>query len=433
MRLSKIGLFPIVFLLTFSCANLHAADDNKSKNNSALDLLGTVAEKALKNAIDRKATLASLDVVEQHGNSVVVDVSYKRIYKYENIELQGVVLDGGKNLPGFSSTVASLDSDSGTARLTLKWDNAVHGSVVKSDQIKVYIKRDGEKLKSKVFDYNKEWTDLSEIVNDSSQGIQMADNDSSQGQVEEMTMDDAPNGSSQSSSPPATATESASTCVNSIQGKIAWNYHNSKTWGKTNLDRLCSGAETSEQPGVCFNQIMHSGVNWGGGTKWKWQNALNLCQGTKNANATVSCFKNEISNKHPWPNAIKTCKSSSANVAVNNTAVYAQAYKVSASNTCFNTVQGKIAWNYKGSKYWSKSNVAQLCKGAEASDQPGVCFNTIMHGGVNWGGGTKWKWGNALKLCQGTKNSRSTVNCFKKEIKAGLNWGEAIARCERKY
>ncbi len=106
--------------------------------------------------------------------------------------------------------------------------------------------------------------------------------------------------------------KAANKCTSYIQGKIAWDYKGSKQWGKNNLVRLCQGAETSVQPGICFNRVMHGGVNWGGGTKWQWSNALNLCQGTLNAAATINCFRKEIDKKRPWSQAIKACKTKTA-------------------------------------------------------------------------------------------------------------------------
>ena len=98
-----------------------------------------------------------------------------------------------------------------------------------------------------------------------------------------------------------------SACESFVQGKIAWNYNGGNRWGQANLDRLCAGAATSTQPGVCFNTAMHGGVNWGGSTKWKWENAIDLCEGSTNAVATIQCFKNKISAGDQWSAAISAC------------------------------------------------------------------------------------------------------------------------------
>jgi hypothetical protein len=102
---------------------------------------------------------------------------------------------------------------------------------------------------------------------------------------------------------------------------------------------------------------------------------------------------------------------------------------VADNKRCYNSVQGKIAWNYEGNTAWQDGNVNKLCAGAEKSDQPAVCFKEIMHSGVNWGGGTQWSWANAINLCKGTSNARASVICFKSAISEGKAWGEAISLC----
>jgi beta-lactam-binding protein with PASTA domain len=102
------------------------------------------------------------------------------------------------------------------------------------------------------------------------------------------------------------------------------------------------------------------------------------------------------------------------------------------TKSCYNAVQDKIAWDYKGSKRWNSNNINRLCKGATNSDQPARCFDQVMHGGVNWGGGTKWQWSNAIDLCEGSKNARATVKCFKKKIAQDKSWKTAIASCDER-
>ena len=100
------------------------------------------------------------------------------------------------------------------------------------------------------------------------------------------------------------------------------------------------------------------------------------------------------------------------------------------STACEKMVQGKIAWDYKGSKTWNPTNVKRLCKGAENSAEPAKCFERVMHGRINWGGGTQWAWKNALDLCEGTLNANATISCFQAKIKAGIKWPQAIKDCE---
>lgn len=58
---------------------------------------------------------------------------------------------------------------------------------------------------------------------------------------------------------------------------------------------------------------------------------------------------------------------------------------------CFDQVQGKIAWDQKGSKEWDSTNVARLCKG--------------------------------------TTNASQRISCFEGKIKTGKGWDEAIRAC----
>jgi hypothetical protein len=97
--------------------------------------------------------------------------------------------------------------------------------------------------------------------------------------------------------------------------------------------------------------------------------------------------------------------------------------------SCPDAVQGKIAWDYKDSKNWAKANIDRLCKGATNTSQPAVCFNKVMHGGINYGGGTKWQWQNAIDLCEGTQHADRTIQCFNISIGQGKNWKTAIASC----
>jgi len=103
--------------------------------------------------------------------------------------------------------------------------------------------------------------------------------------------------------------------------------------------------------------------------------------------------------------------------------------KVALKNSCFNSIQNKIAWNYKGSKQWNPANIKSLC-GNTRSVEPAKCFNRIMHGGINWGGGTKWKYNNALNLCRQSQNASQTIACFRSENKqARGQWQKAINNC----
>lgn len=103
-----------------------------------------------------------------------------------------------------------------------------------------------------------------------------------------------------------------------------------------------------------------------------------------------------------------------------------------AGLSCPELVQDRIEWDYKGSKRWARSNLEKLCHNALDSDQPGLCFERVMHGGVSHGKSKRWKWRYALRLCAGTRDAASTINCFSAAIDNAVPWPEAIEACRVK-
>lgn len=99
-----------------------------------------------------------------------------------------------------------------------------------------------------------------------------------------------------------------SQCRSAVQGKIAWSYTHQKDWDKNNLEALCRLTTQPREPGRCFQQVMHGGVDWGGGTTWLWQNALKLCASTNDADATIKCFSRRIGSGDDWSVAIDQCR-----------------------------------------------------------------------------------------------------------------------------
>jgi hypothetical protein len=106
--------------------------------------------------------------------------------------------------------------------------------------------------------------------------------------------------------PPRDQRLSAAVCAQALQGRIAWDYSGTTRWATENVERLCRGA-SDDQPARCFNRVMHGGINWGGGTRWEWRNAIDLCEGTTNADATVACFQRYVGGGRPWGAAIAAC------------------------------------------------------------------------------------------------------------------------------
>lgn len=105
---------------------------------------------------------------------------------------------------------------------------------------------------------------------------------------------------------PAPPRGRAGSCRAAVQGKIAWDYQGNRSWASGNLQRLC-GDDRSAEPAKCFQRVMHGGVSWGGGTRWKWENALDLCERSRDANATVSCFQAALRAGQDWSAAITRC------------------------------------------------------------------------------------------------------------------------------
>ncbi|MCB1037359.1 MAG: hypothetical protein KDD47_26245, partial [Acidobacteria bacterium] len=98
-------------------------------------------------------------------------------------------------------------------------------------------------------------------------------------------------------------------------------------------------------------------------------------------------------------------------------------------STCSERVQGRIAWDDRGSTRWSPANVERLCAGAEDSAEPALCFQQVMHGGVDPGGGGRWTWQEVLSLCAGTLDHRATVRCFEERRRGGLARAQAVESC----
>lgn len=96
-------------------------------------------------------------------------------------------------------------------------------------------------------------------------------------------------------------------CRRAVQGQIAWNYQGERRWNPENVRKLCAGASNAE-PAYCFDQVMHGGVFWGGGTQWQWHNALSLCAGAVDARRTIRCFERELEFTNDWRQAINRCR-----------------------------------------------------------------------------------------------------------------------------
>jgi hypothetical protein len=82
----------------------------------------------------------------------------------------------------------------------------------------------------------------------------------------------------------------------------------SQDWQDEELETLCATAPASEEPALCFAEIMRDGLDWGGGTVWVPENALSLCAGSTDRAEQTGCFSDKISGGTQWPQAIEACK-----------------------------------------------------------------------------------------------------------------------------
>jgi hypothetical protein len=98
-------------------------------------------------------------------------------------------------------------------------------------------------------------------------------------------------------------------------------------------------------------------------------------------------------------------------------------------DVCYAAIQGRIAWDYEGNRYWQEANMAELCAGNENSVEPARCFQRVMHEGIDWGGGTRWEWTNAIALCQGARRANRRIDCFVELVDEGYDWEPAIQEC----
>jgi len=71
-----------------------------------------------------------------------------------------------------------------------------------------------------------------------------------------------------------------------------------------------TGTATAEAsaPKACVQEVMHGGINWGGGTRWDPKNAAALCKGAVDYHARITCFTGYVAGGTHWSNAIQYCQ-----------------------------------------------------------------------------------------------------------------------------
>lgn len=208
-------------------------------------------------------------------------------------------------------------------------------------------------------------------------------------------------------------------CAELVQNNISWSYRpEDRTWTEAALHLLCHGTTKPAQPLLCFDQVLHGRLNWGAGNSWRWRDAATLCAGTSNAQERIACFTNQIGTGASRREATEACTQ----------ARLSERAETTEQTSCAAFVQGNIAWSAEGAE-WNPEYVRKLCGQTSAPTQPGLCFNRVMRGGLDWGGGTEWQWANAVDLCAGTEDAQERIQCFRDKIAEHSDWRAAISAC----
>lgn len=199
------------------------------------------------------------------------------------------------------------------------------------------------------------------------------------------------------------------TCAQAVQGKIAWDNKGSKTWAAGNVKRLCKDSAGAEAA-FCFARAMHSPRYLGWHEPFDWTFPIDLCEGSRNADATLGCYAAERQDGKTQAQAVAACDER-------------------ARDVCAGAVQGRIPWSKGGSKRWQPTNVARLC-GSAPGVQPARCFDDLIQGrGPQRRDGQPWQWGPAIDLCKGAADSKATQDCFRGATGRGLSDAAAIQEC----
>lgn len=99
-------------------------------------------------------------------------------------------------------------------------------------------------------------------------------------------------------------------CYEYVQGRIAWDAAGkNRRWADANVKRLCKGTTSKYAAGNCFSYAMHKGSSWGKkpSHKMTWSTALDLCEGTDNAQKVTGCFKSAIAAGNTINSAVRRC------------------------------------------------------------------------------------------------------------------------------
>lgn len=319
------GYMKSAILILSVCISSCATMQNEDGSSPLTDFFGGVVSSAAGKEIDNRAKITKMEVVQKLGNAVSIQVFYKDLFKPDGVQFQAKAVKNGSRIPGITSTVETPGTMSGTVDLTLTWSDALVGRTIDSNQIEIELSRDGTPVKTRTFKLTKNWNAMAEPDVDSPKPPTVGVTSPATPATPATTVA-SPTTTTPVKRPPSILPISTiineqrqlstgiiaplpvNTCYNAVQGKIAWDYSGHKIWSDANVQSLCKGKETSIQPARCFEKVMHGNVSRGNNTKWQWNEAINLCQGSNNADVTTSCFSQTIALRRQVQDAIIACK-----------------------------------------------------------------------------------------------------------------------------
>ena len=114
-----------------------------------------------------------------------------------------------------------------------------------------------------------------------------------------------------SCNPPETTADASTACREFVQGNIPWSGEGYTTWQGAVLKKLCGNTPAPKQPGLCFSRAMYGGMDLGEQGLSKWAYAVDLCEGTGDADARLGCFERERKAGKDGRAAINACKRAS--------------------------------------------------------------------------------------------------------------------------
>jgi len=169
-----------------------------------LKTLGDAAQDSLEQEVEEfigtyEGRIGEVKLLERRGNAIVLQVDYEDVKRRDGVYVQGDVLRWGQPLEGFSSTLSPIEDKKGAVILKIGRDSQADATgwdtgseEIMSDQILLYLVRKTDPDRpfgSLVYDFQKKWTDSSEIESaeaqaagppDSEEAIELAEDETAE-------------------------------------------------------------------------------------------------------------------------------------------------------------------------------------------------------------------------------------------------------------